>query len=116
MLDIVVPTVAAVGGSGDLWGAKRSVPERFSDRSEELADAVAEISRSLRSRLEEQLRGDDTGAFGVSEVQLSFALELKAESGVVLAKASVGGTFTATVTWAPRSSGSVDSGGSGGSG
>jgi phage-related minor tail protein len=112
MTEIIVPTVPVLAASGDLWGARKPVPERFSDRSDELADAVADISRSLRSRLEEQLRDDDTGTLAVSEVQLSFALELKAESGVVLAKASVGGTFTATVTWARRPSGSGGSRGS----
>ncbi|RYP88654.1 hypothetical protein EKO23_01830 [Nocardioides guangzhouensis] len=78
------------------------MPESFADRSDELADAVANISQSLRSRLEQQLNDDSPGTLAVSEVQLSFALELKAESGVVLAKASVGGTFTATVTWARK--------------
>lgn len=101
MPEILVPAVAGGAQTGDLWGGQTTVTERFSDRAQEIADTIADVSKSLQSRLEERLSAVG-GALAVSEVTLSFALELKAESGVLLAKASAGGTFTATITWDRR--------------
>jgi cytochrome b len=102
MTEILVPAVVSGVDAGDLWGGQATVTERFSERAEEVADALADVSKTLQSRLEQRLSATG-GALMVSEVQLSFSLELKAESGVLLAKASAGGTFTATITWARRS-------------
>jgi len=100
MTEILVPAVKPGTQDGDLWGASElAIPERFADRAAELADTVAEISRTLRTRLEEQLRAD-SGRLAVSEVSLSFSLELQAETGILVARASAAGTFTVTITWA----------------
>jgi hypothetical protein len=101
MTEILVPAVVSGADSGDLWGGQATVTERFSERAADVADTVADVSKSVQARLEERLSAAG-GALTVSEVTLSFSLELKAESGVLLAKASAGGTFTATVTWTRR--------------
>jgi len=75
------------------------LPESFASRAAELADTITGVSADLRDHLEANMAGEDTHLWRLASVQLSFELALQAEAGVVIARASTGATFSATLTW-----------------
>jgi hypothetical protein len=76
----------------------------FSGRVDELGDALNSIAVRLRTKLD-ALGQDSGGVWRLDEVQLAFSLDLKAETGVIVARASGGAGFEATLTWRRPSSG-----------
>jgi hypothetical protein len=113
----VLVEVSAVGAGqgGDLRRGASLAPVSFASRADDVADALLEIARRMRGRLQS---GDENGeaaepagapgdgaatpvgkSWGLDEVQLSFQLALQADAGVVIAKASTSATFSATMTW-----------------
>jgi Trypsin-co-occurring domain 1 len=100
MSDVVVEVVTPVSRGGDL-SARRVNPESFDARSDELASGLARIAERFRRRVDELVSTGGDGA-RLEQVQLQFGLALQAESGMVIAKAAVGTTFTATLTWSAR--------------
>jgi hypothetical protein len=113
----VLVEVSAVGAGqgGDLRRGVSLAPVSFASRADDVADALLEIARRMRDRLQS---ADENGeaaepagqardaeaepageSWGLDEVQLSFQLALKADAGVVIAKASTSATFGATMTW-----------------
>jgi hypothetical protein len=95
----VVPRVAVT--SGDLSPGARvvAVPEVFARRCREISDSIVEVAREFRSRLDVEVARHADSDWDLQEVTLSFALTVLAETGVVIAKASAEGTFTAELTW-----------------
>jgi hypothetical protein len=83
--------------SGDL-APRAAVPEQFRERAGEIADSVAEIADQFRSRLARVLHRPDKPGWGVDSVEIGFNLAIRAEAGVVIAKASTSATFSAKLT------------------
>lgn len=98
MGDIRVEVVPAAGVYGqDLAGP--TVPELFSARASEIADSVAEVAAQFRARIEDALSKEEAGGWQLGQVELAFGLQAEAGAGILIAKASAGATFTATLTW-----------------
>ncbi len=85
--------------TGDVARKSPALPESFASRAAELADTITGVSADLRDHLEANMAGEDTHLWRLASVQLSFELALQAEAGVVIARASTGATFSATLTW-----------------
>jgi hypothetical protein len=114
----VLVEVSAVGAGqgGDLRRGASLAPVSFASRADDVVDALLEIARRVRGRL--QSADEDNGeavepavpardgeaapdgkSWSLDEVQLNFQLALQADAGVVIAKASTSATFNATMTW-----------------
>lgn len=91
--------VAVVPDPNDLGNlAGGALRERFAERIDELATTVNEVADGLRARL---MAGSDSerGGWCLDAVDMEFSVELEAESGVVLARASVTGGFAVTLSF-----------------
>jgi hypothetical protein len=114
----VLVEVSAVGAGqgGDLRRGASLAPVNFASRADDVADALLEIARLIRGRLQsaDENNGEaaeppgpardgeaapDGKSWGLDEVQLSVQLALQADAGVVIARASTSATFNATMTW-----------------
>lgn len=82
--------------SGDL-APQVAMPEEFRGRAREIADSVAEVADQFRSRLEPVLGGPADG-WRVGSIEVGFDIAVQAETGVVVAKATTGATFSARLT------------------
>jgi hypothetical protein len=91
----VVPAADAYGQ--DLAGPP--APELFSARAKEIADSVAEVATQFRARIDDAISKDEPDGWQLGQVEVSFGLQAEAGAGVLIARASVGATFTATLTW-----------------
>ncbi|MEV6706866.1 CU044_2847 family protein [Micromonospora wenchangensis] len=93
----VVPTDAA---SGDLRAG--GITENLMHRVDELGDSILEVARGLQDRIsrEKETKG---AAFNLAEVSLAFSLDLEAEAGVVVSRASTKAGFEVTLTWSRNS-------------
>jgi hypothetical protein len=70
----------------------------FGDKVQELGDALNEVAAALRGRLHELgARAED--GWDLEQVSLTFSLDLQAEGGVILARASTKAGFQAALTW-----------------
>jgi hypothetical protein len=100
MSELLIEVRPAAGVAGDL-APRVKVPEEFSRRAGEIADSVVSVAEDFRDRIEERFREhpDGTDAWQLGQVELAFAIDVQAGSGVVIARASAGATFTATLTW-----------------
>lgn len=98
MTEILVE-VRPANVTGDVARRAPTAPEAFSSRAGDIAEAIIEVAEILRNRLEDNIAAEDSHLWGLSTVQLGFELALKAEAGVVIARASTGATFSATLTW-----------------
>jgi hypothetical protein len=76
--------------------------ERFADRAGELGAAIGAVAQRLRTGLEQQIGAASSDTWEVSEVSVEIALNLEAETGVVISKAKTGAAFNATLTWTRR--------------
>ena len=85
--------------SGDVARRVSVPPESFADRAGEIADAITEVAGKLRDRLEQKMAAEEAHPWRLASVELAFELALRAEAGVVIARASTEATFTATLTW-----------------
>jgi hypothetical protein len=101
----ILVEVRPVQVSGDVARRSPAVPESFADRAAELADTITEVASDLRDRLDENMPAEDSHGWRLASVQLGFELALQAEAGVVIARASTGATFSATLTWSRGSAG-----------
>jgi len=90
--------VRSASTSGDL-APRVAVPEDFRKRSAELAATVVEVAEAFRSKLAQSMR-ELTNESTIQSVEIEFGINLKAEAGVVIGKASAGATFTARLTLA----------------
>jgi hypothetical protein len=101
MTEIKVQVVSP--DTGEVAFGPRRLPS-FAERAGELGDSLNEIATQLRERLRE-LGADDAGGWGLEQVNLTFSLDLQAEAGVIVARASSRAGFQAAMTWR-RSAGS----------
>lgn len=99
MAEIVVEVVGPLGGYGDDLSGRTAIPERLEKRIDEIGDSIAEVAKRLESHLEAVSGMNGESRWHLGEVQVSFGLDLQAETGVVVVKSKVGCTFTATLTW-----------------
>jgi hypothetical protein len=98
MGDIRVEVVPAAGAYGqDLAGP--AVPELFSARAAEIAGSVSEVARQFRAHIDDTVSGEQPGGWKLGQVEVAFGLQAEVGSGVLIARASAGATFTATLTW-----------------
>jgi hypothetical protein len=98
MSDLRVEVVSSVDSPGqDLAGPP--LPEVFSARASEIADSVAEVAEQFRARIDQTLSRDAADGWQLGQVEVAFGLQAEAGTGVLIARASVGATFTATLTW-----------------
>src|SRR5580698_5966510 len=98
----VLLEVTPAAASGDL-APRAVVPEEFTARAGEIADSIAEVVDHFQSRLGKVLKQRDDSSWSVGSIEITFALTVQAEAGVVIAKASAGATFSARlVLLAPR--------------
>ncbi len=88
----VVPQEAPGRSWGSGWGALD-----FAERVNELGDSLNEIAAALRERLHELAARE--GGWDLDQVTLAFSLDLQAEAGVIVARASSRAGFQATLTW-----------------
>ena len=105
----VLVEVSQIGAStGDLKRPGSRAPVDFAGRADDIADALLEVARRIRGRLQsadedgEPADGAPTPAgkdWGLDEVQLNFQMALQADAGVVIARASASATFSATIIW-----------------
>ena len=98
MGEIRVEVVPAAGPYGqDLAGPP--MPELFSARAGEIADSVAEVATQFRARIDDAISTDPADGWQLGQVEVAFGLQAEAGAGVLIARASAGATFTATLTW-----------------
>lgn len=94
----VRPNAAA----GDL--APRTVgPEQFRSRAGEIVESLQDIVQDFRERLGRQATmGDDDGGWRVGSIEVSFDIAVQAETGIVIARAGAGATFSAKIVLESR--------------
>lgn len=80
--------------SGDL-APRFAVPEEFRRRADEIADSIGEVATRFRNRLDKLTKRADGEIWGVETIEIEFGIKVTAETGVLIAKASGGATFTA---------------------
>ncbi len=80
--------------TGDL-APRAVVPEEFKSRAAEIADSIAEVADHFRSRLGKVLHQREDSGWRIGTVEIQFGIAVQAESGVVIAKATAGATFSA---------------------
>jgi hypothetical protein len=98
MAEILVEVTPSPGDRGDLR-TRSVVPEDFRQRALELADSIVDVAAGLRERFEVAAAGDERGRLRLDEIGVKFGIALQAEAGVVIARASAGATFEATLHW-----------------
>jgi hypothetical protein len=95
MTEIKVEVVSTETGEV-AFGPKR-LPD-FGARAQELGDALNDVAATLRGRLRELgARAED--GWDLEQVSLTFSLDLQAEGGVIVARASTKAGFQAALTW-----------------
>lgn len=104
MTEILVE-VRPASVSGDIARRGPAIPESFADRAGEIADTITDVAGQLRDRLEANMATEKSRLWQLTTVQLGFELTLQAEAGVVIARASTGATFSATLIWSRTGAG-----------
>ena len=95
MAEIKVQVVSA--DTGEVAFGPRRLPS-FAERAGELGDALNEVAAELRGRLG-QLGARAADGWDLDQVNLTFSLDLQAEGGVIVARASARAGFQAAMTW-----------------
>lgn len=93
--------VRPVATSGDL-APRAAVPEEFKTRADEIADSISDVIDHLRSRLGKLLVQQDAPGWQVGSVEIEFGVSVQAETGVIIAKATAGATFSARLVLQAR--------------
>jgi hypothetical protein len=95
MTDIKVQVVSQ--DTGEVAFGPTRLPN-FAERASELGDSLNEIAARLRERLRELGKSEADG-WDLDEVNLSFSLDLQADAGVIVARASSKAGFQAAMSW-----------------
>ncbi|WP_187414951.1 CU044_2847 family protein [Nonomuraea sp. PA05] len=82
--------------SGDL-APRLAIPEDFRKRAGDIAASVAEIADQFRSKLESVVQ-PSKHTWNIESLEIGFDIAIQAETGVVIAKATTGATFSARMT------------------
>ncbi|MEV6344361.1 CU044_2847 family protein [Actinoplanes sp. NPDC051851] len=96
MGEIRVEVVPKSGRPGDLRAG--ALTESLLDRVEELGDSIMEVARGLRRRIDDDT-DPELGTLRLNEVSLTFSIDLEAEAGVIVSRASAGAGFEVALTW-----------------
>jgi hypothetical protein len=96
--DVRVEVIPVAGTYGENL-AGPPIPELFSARAGEIADSIAEVAKQFRARIDEAISTEAVERWQLGQVEIAFGLQAEAGTGVLIARASVGATFTATLTW-----------------
>lgn len=91
----VVPSPARAGqlSPGKTW-------ESLEKRIDELGQSIGEIADRLRTQLDASLAPpEETPAWRLGEVGVTFSLDLEAEAGVVVARAKTTAGFEISLSW-----------------
>jgi hypothetical protein len=91
----VVPSPARAGqlSPGKTW-------ESLERRIDELGASIGEIADRLRTQLDTSLApAEETPAWRLREVQVTFSLDLEAEAGVIVARAKTTAGFEVSLAW-----------------
>ncbi|HUI81743.1 MAG TPA: CU044_2847 family protein [Bryobacteraceae bacterium] len=84
--------------AGDL-APRHAAFELLNNRIDEIADSLSDIAAKLRDRLDQNLPPRPKPNWNLSEIELKCSLELEAETGVVIARASTTAGFEVSFTW-----------------
>ena len=95
--DILVEVRSQTGRGSQLTGAGSRLP-RFIDRVDDLGASLNAIALRMREQFE-ALSEAETRSWDLSQISLTFSLDLQAQAGVVIARASTSATFEASLTW-----------------
>lgn len=87
--------------SGDL-GPRTAVPEEFKARADEIADSISDVIDHLQVRLGKRLDQRNDSGWHVGSVEVEFGISVQAETGVIIAKATAGATFSARLVLQAR--------------
>jgi hypothetical protein len=96
MTEIRVEVVSPDTGEA-AFGRPDAMPD-FKERAGDIGKSLNEIAVALREHLHELGQRAQDG-WDLDEVQLGFSLELQAETGVIVARASSRAGFQANLTW-----------------
>jgi hypothetical protein len=75
----------------------RPTLESFRDRAADIAGTVTDVAQNLKEQFDAAL--DKGAGLAPDCVEIEFGMELLAETGIVIVKASAGCTFTVKLTW-----------------
>jgi Trypsin-co-occurring domain 1 len=95
MTEIKVEVVSP--DTGEASFGPRAMPD-FKERAGDIGKSLNEVAVALREHLHELGERAQDG-WDLDEVQLGFSLELQAEAGVIVARASSRAGFQATMMW-----------------
>jgi hypothetical protein len=96
--ELKVQVVPAGYTAGDLGGPP--VFERLSDRIDEVGICIREIADRLRHTLETDVEAaEPDGSWHLDTLDLQFSVQLEAETGVIVAKATTTAGFEVTLGW-----------------
>jgi NTP-dependent ternary system trypsin peptidase co-occuring protein len=87
--------------SGDL-APRAAAPEEFKARADEIAGSISDVIDHLRPRLEKLLDQRGDSGWHVGSVEIEFGVSVQAETGVIIAKAAAGATFSARLVLQTR--------------
>lgn len=90
----VLPDPAFAGNLGPA-----DLLEAFQDRAAELGTAIGAVAERLRDALEQRIARRDASSWELSTIAVELAVNLQAESGVVICKAKTGAAFNVSLTW-----------------
>lgn len=96
MTEILVQVVPQPGASGDLSGPYF---ENLSKRIDDIAAGIAEIARHLKERLDREDLPSGDERWNLQEVSIGMSLDLKAEAGVIVTRASTNAGFRVEIKW-----------------
>lgn len=96
--DIMVQVVPSPARAGQLSPGKTW--ESLETRIDELGRSIGEIADRLRTQLDASLApSEETPAWRLGEVEVTFSLDLEAEAGVVVARAKTTAGFEVSLCW-----------------
>lgn len=95
--DVKIQVVPTGYVQGDLSGPP--VFERLSDRLDEVGNSVKAIADRMRTSLGGLLQDQPDQGWQLDEVSFQFALQLEAEAGVIVAKATTAAGFEVNLAW-----------------
>ena len=79
--------------SGDM-AARILSPEHFRERAAEIASGISNVADELKSRLVGILTNTNDDGIGLEEVEVSFAVAVQTEAGVIITKSAASATFS----------------------
>lgn len=101
--DVRVEVVPDPAYAGDLGTA--DLLERFRDRADELGAAIGGIGSRLQAAMERRISHDPSDAWNLGQVTVEIAVNLEAETGIVICKGKTAAAFKVNLVWTRREPG-----------